>query len=93
MASAKKVAKGAKNGKGRHAKSDDPVSTLVQELHRQRAEIAHNNELLRSAIDWSTTVQQQLEAVLTAQRRTNSLLELALGSALDAEIDAPRPQA
>jgi hypothetical protein len=93
VGSPKKADKGRKDGDRRGRKDDDGLAALVEEIRRQRAELVRNNELLRAAIDWNATVQQQLEAVLTAQRRTNSLLELSLGSAFDAEIDVPGFQA
>jgi hypothetical protein len=84
--------KAGKDPKLKTRKKDAGVAQLVEEIRLQRADLARSSELLRAAIEWNAAVQQQLEAVLAAQRRTNSLLELSLGSAFDAELEPPGVQ-
>lgn len=85
MGSSKNAGKDPK----RKGRKNDAVAQLAEEIRLQRADLAQSTELLRAAIGWNATVQQRLEAVLVAQRRTNSLLELSLGSAFDAELEPP----
>jgi hypothetical protein len=83
--SKKKVAK-------KRARRRDELAALVEELRALNATLSHTNELLRAVIDANVTIQQQAEVVLASQRRTHSLLELALGAAFDAELEPPGVQ-
>lgn len=65
---------------------DLDVAQLLEAISGAAAALSATAELLRALIERSASIQQQVEAVLASQRRTNSLLELALGSAVDAEL-------
>jgi hypothetical protein len=73
-------------------KKDTEAAQVAAEIRRQAAALYETVELLRAIVQWNASVQQQLEVLAVAQRRTNSLLELALGSALDVELDTPHPR-
>ena len=95
MGSGKKQAKGSRKSRdGLPRQRDDRRATRVDEvvevLRRQQAEIAGAQRLLQSVVESEAALRRQLELVLLAQQRTNTLLELSLGSAFDLEIDTPR---
>jgi hypothetical protein len=83
---------GKKTKKGKHGlprvhENGLPADVLAEELARQARQLQALDTALRELAASDAARAQQLQRVLAAQQRTNSLLELSLASAFDLEIE------
>ena len=92
MGAAKKSAKEPKSPKRLDRIDAKRIDALQEEVRQQRADLARNGQLLAAMLESSEVMRAQLDSVSAGQRRTNELLELSLGAALDIELETPDPR-
>jgi hypothetical protein len=72
-------------------KAQPSLGEVVEALRAQQVEIARISELLQHEAATRASLARQCERILELQQRTNTLLELSLGSAFDFELEGPPP--